>query len=87
VGERLAECGHRTAGPLFRGRLGHPNAVLPWTARGDASIFISDAAFVASLKDVKQDPSLAVAVVPNAGTAYLALAESERMRVGERIPP
>jgi hypothetical protein len=42
---------------------------------------------VASLKDVKLDPSLAVAVVPNAAPAYLALTESARMRDGERILP
>lgn len=52
---------------------------------GYAAIFVSDAAYVASMKDVSLDPALAVAVVPNAATAYLALTQIARMREGERV--
>jgi NADPH2:quinone reductase len=52
---------------------------------GYAAIFVSDAAYVASMKDVNLDPALAVAVVPNAATAYLALTQIARMRDGERV--
>jgi NADPH2:quinone reductase len=50
-----------------------------------AAIFVSDAAYVASMKDVNLDPALAVAVVPNGATAYLALTQIARMRDGERV--
>jgi len=52
---------------------------------GYAAIFVSDAAYAASLKDVSPDPALAVAVVPNGATAYLALTQIARMRDGERV--
>jgi NADPH2:quinone reductase len=51
---------------------------------GYAAIFVSDAAYVASLKDVNLDPALAVAVVPNGATAHLALSKIARIREGER---
>ena len=54
-------------------------------AGGYAAIFVSDAAYVASLKDVSLDPALAVAVVPNGATAYLALTQIARMHDGERV--
>jgi NADPH:quinone reductase-like Zn-dependent oxidoreductase len=46
---------------------------------GYAAILVSDAAYVASLKDVNLDPALAVAVVPNGATAYLALTQIARI--------
>ena len=52
---------------------------------GYAAIFVSDAAYVASMKDVSLDPALAVAVVPNGATAYLALTQIARTRDGERV--
>jgi len=52
---------------------------------GYAAIFVSDAAYVASMKDVSLDPALAVAVVPNGATAYLALTQIARMHDGERV--
>jgi NADPH:quinone reductase len=52
---------------------------------GYAAIFVSDAAYVASMKDVSLDPALAVAVVPNGATAYLTLTQIARIRVGERV--
>ena len=52
---------------------------------GYAAIFVSDAAYVASIKDAGLDPALAVAVVPNGATAYLALTQIARMRDGERV--
>lgn len=52
---------------------------------GYAAIFVSDAAYLASLKDVNLDPALAVAVVPNGATAYLALTQIARVRDSERV--
>jgi len=52
---------------------------------GYAAIFVSDAAYVASIKDISLDPALAVAVVPNGATAYLALTQTAHMHDGERI--
>ena len=37
------------------------------------------------MKDVSLDPALAVAVVPNGATAYLALTQIARMHDGERV--
>jgi NADPH:quinone reductase-like Zn-dependent oxidoreductase len=37
------------------------------------------------MKDVSLDPALAVAVVPNGATAYLALTQIARIRDGERV--
>jgi hypothetical protein len=54
-------------------------------AGGYAAIFVSDAAYVASLKDVNLDPALAVAVAPNGATAYLALTQIARIRDRERV--
>jgi NADPH2:quinone reductase len=52
---------------------------------GYAAIFVSNAAYVASMKDVSLDPALAVAVVPNGATAYLTLTQIARIRAGERV--
>jgi NADPH2:quinone reductase len=52
---------------------------------GYAGIFVSEAAYVASMKDVNLDPALAVAVVPNGATAHLALTQIARIRDGERV--
>ena len=52
---------------------------------GYAAIFVSDAAYVASMKDVSLDPALAVAVVPNGATAHLALTQIARIRDGEQV--
>jgi NADPH:quinone reductase len=52
---------------------------------GYASIFVSDAGFVTSMKDAGLDPALAVAVVPKAATAHLAVTQTARMRDGERV--
>jgi NADPH:quinone reductase len=52
---------------------------------GYASVFISDAAFVASLKGYNLEPGLAVTVVPNLATAYLALRRAVRMVPGESV--
>ena len=52
---------------------------------GYAGIYVSDAAYVASMKDVNLDPALAVAVVPNGAPAYLALTQIARIRGGERV--
>jgi NADPH:quinone reductase len=37
------------------------------------------------MKDAGLDPALAVAVVPNAATAHLAVTQTARMRDGERV--
>jgi NADPH2:quinone reductase len=52
---------------------------------GYASVFISDAAFVASLKDYSIDPGLAVTVVPNLATAWLALTQAIHVAPGESV--
>jgi NADPH2:quinone reductase len=52
---------------------------------GYASVFISDAAFVASLKGYDIDPGLAVTVVPNLATAWLALTRVARITPGESV--
>jgi NADPH2:quinone reductase len=52
---------------------------------GYAAIFVSDAAYVESMKDVNLDPAPAAAVVPNGATAYLALTQIARMHDGERV--
>jgi NADPH:quinone reductase len=52
---------------------------------GYASVFISDAAFVASLKDRDIDPGLAVTVVPNLATAWLALTKAVHVAPGESV--
>ena len=52
---------------------------------GHAAIFVCDAAHAALMKDVNLDPALAVAVVPNGATAYLALTRIARIRDRERV--
>jgi NADPH2:quinone reductase len=52
---------------------------------GYASVFISDAAFVTSLKGHDIDPGLAVTAVPNLATAWLALTQAIRLAPGESV--
>ena len=58
-------------------RVGEPVVTLSGTGAegGYASIAVVDAAMTVSLEDTGVDPALAVAAVPNAATAYLALTE------------
>jgi NADPH2:quinone reductase len=52
---------------------------------GYASVLVSDQAFVVSTEGSGIDPARAVAVVPNAALAHLALANVARMSAGESI--
>jgi NADPH:quinone reductase len=52
---------------------------------GYASVAVVDAAMTASLEGTGVDPALAVAALPNAVTAYLALTEVAHLREGERV--
>jgi NADPH:quinone reductase len=52
---------------------------------GYASVFISDQALVVSTEGYGIDPALAVAAVPNAAMAYLALANVARLSAGEAV--
>jgi NADPH:quinone reductase len=52
---------------------------------GYASISVVDARFVVSLADSGVDPALAVAAVPNAATAYVALTRVAHLHSGEKV--
>ena len=52
---------------------------------GYASISVVDARFVVSLASSGVDPALAVAAVPNAATAYLALTRVAHLQEGETV--
>jgi NADPH:quinone reductase len=52
---------------------------------GYATVLVSDEALVISTEDHHIDPALAVAAVPNAAMAYLALAGVARLSAGERV--
>ncbi|WP_327287567.1 quinone oxidoreductase family protein [Streptomyces sp. NBC_01198] len=52
---------------------------------GYASISVVDAALTVSLEGSGVDPAAAVAAVPNAATAYLALTEVAHLKQGERV--
>jgi NADPH2:quinone reductase len=52
---------------------------------GYASIEVVDARMTVSLEGTGVDPALAVAALPNAATAYLALAEVAHLKPGERV--
>jgi NADPH2:quinone reductase len=52
---------------------------------GYGSISVADARFVASLESTGVDPALAVAAVPNAATAYLALTRVAHLQAGEAV--
>ncbi|MDG4793000.1 zinc-binding dehydrogenase [Micromonospora sp. WMMD1082] len=68
-------------------RVGEPVVTLSGTGAegGYASIAVVDAAMTASLEGTGVDPALAVAAVPNAATAFLALTEVAHLRSGERV--
>jgi DNA-binding transcriptional ArsR family regulator len=52
---------------------------------GYATVTLADAAMTVSLKDGGVDPAQAVAVLPNATTAYLALTRVAHLREGEKV--
>jgi NADPH2:quinone reductase len=68
-------------------RIGEPVVTLSGTGAegGYASVSVADAAMTASLEGTGVDPALAVAVVPNAATAYLALTGVAHLQLGERV--
>jgi NADPH2:quinone reductase len=68
-------------------RVGEPVVTLSGTGAegGYASIAVVDAAMTASLDGTGVDPAVAVAAVPNAATAYLALTEVAHLKPGERL--
>ncbi|WP_422771090.1 quinone oxidoreductase family protein [Plantactinospora sp. WMMC1484] len=68
-------------------RAGEPVVTLSGTGAegGYASIAVVDAAMTASLAGTGVDPALAVAAVPNAATAHLALTEVAHLAPGERV--
>ncbi|GIM92988.1 quinone oxidoreductase family protein [Paractinoplanes toevensis] len=68
-------------------RVGEPVLTLSGTGAegGYASIEVVDAAMAVSLDGSHIDPALAVAAVPNAATAYLALTEVAHLRKNERV--
>jgi NADPH2:quinone reductase len=68
-------------------RVGEPVVTLSGTGAegGYASIAVVDAAMTARLDGSGVDPAVAVAAVPNAATAYLALTEVARFKPGERL--
>ncbi|WP_049574857.1 quinone oxidoreductase family protein [Streptomyces sp. SBT349] len=68
-------------------RVGEPVVTLSGTGAdgGYASVAVVDAAMTASLEGTGVDPASAVAAVPNAATAYLALTEVAHLGRGERV--
>jgi len=68
-------------------RVGEPVVTLTGTGPegGYASVSVVAAAMVASLEGTGVDPALAVAAVPNAATAYLALTGAAHLRPGEWV--
>jgi NADPH2:quinone reductase len=78
----------RALGKGVRGlRIGEPVVTLSRTGPGGgyASVAVVDAAFTATLEGTGVDPALAVAAVPNAATAYLALTGVAHLQPGERV--
>jgi NADPH2:quinone reductase len=67
--------------------VGEPVVTLSATGAegGYASITVVDARLTASLDGSGVDPALAVAAVPNAATAYLALTRIAHLRAGEAV--
>jgi NADPH2:quinone reductase len=67
--------------------VGEPVVTLSGTGPegGYASIAVVDGRFVASLGNSGVDPALAVAAVPNAATAYLALTRVAHLQSGETV--
>jgi NADPH:quinone reductase len=68
-------------------RVGEPVVTLSGTGAegGYASVAVVDAAMTASLDGTGVDPAAAVAAVPNAATAYLALTQVAHLKPGERL--
>jgi NADPH2:quinone reductase len=68
-------------------RIGEPVVTLSGTGAegGYASVSVADAAVTASLEGTGVDPAQAVAAVPNAATAYLALTGVAHLQPGERV--
>ncbi|MFG3093086.1 zinc-binding alcohol dehydrogenase family protein [Streptomyces antibioticus] len=68
-------------------RVGEPVVTLSGTGAegGYASVAVVDAAMTARLEGSGVDPALAVAAVPNAATAYLALTEVAHLKAGEHV--
>jgi NADPH:quinone reductase len=68
-------------------RVGEPVVTLSGTGAegGYASIAVVDAAMTAGLDGTGVDPAAAVAAVPNAATAYLALTQVAHLKPGERL--
>jgi NADPH:quinone reductase-like Zn-dependent oxidoreductase len=67
-------------------RIGEPVVTLSRpTAGGYAEVSTADAAITISLDDTDLDPALAVAALPNATTAVLALATVAHLQPGERL--
>ena len=66
---------------------GEPVVTLSGTGAegGYASISVVDACFAVSLDGSDVDPALAVAAVPNAATAYLALTQVAHLQEGETV--
>ncbi|GAA1508480.1 quinone oxidoreductase family protein [Streptomyces synnematoformans] len=68
-------------------RVGEPVVTLSGNGAegGYASVALADAALTTSLDGTGVDPALAVAAVPNAATAYLALTEVAHLKPGEHV--
>jgi NADPH2:quinone reductase len=68
-------------------RVGEPVVTLSGTGAegGYASVAVVDARMTVSLEGTGVDPALAVAALPNAATAYLALTEVAHLKPGERV--
>ncbi len=68
-------------------RVGEPVVTLSGTGAegGYASVAVVDAAMTVSLEGSGVDPASAVAAVPNAATAYLALTEVAHLKAGEHV--
>jgi NADPH2:quinone reductase len=68
-------------------RIGEPVVTLSGTGAegGYASVSVVDAVMTASLEGTGVDAALAVAAVPNAATAYLALTGVAHLQPGERV--
>jgi NADPH2:quinone reductase len=68
-------------------RVGEPVVTLSGTGAdgGYASVSVVDATMTAGLEGTGVDPALAVAAVPNAATAYLALTGVAHLQPGERV--
>jgi NADPH:quinone reductase len=67
-------------------QVGEPVVTLSQMSLGGyATVTVADAALTVSLKDSGADPGQAVAGLPNATTAYLALTRVAHLRAGERV--